>query len=104
MTSMVASDWSKFFIADLTLMNINENFTLGQIWIWALFLIFLSRKPTSEAELTKKMFEALKERSDRGLFEKKNFKRCADKKLGFISSLFKSLIFTCSVALRPCCR
>ena len=60
-----------------------DNFTLGQIWIWALFLIFFSRKPTYEAEWTKKNFEALKERSDRGLFEKKKFKCCADKKLGF---------------------
>ena len=50
-----------------------DKFTHGQIWIWALFLIFLSRKPTSEAELTQKIFEALKERSDRGLFEKKKF-------------------------------
>ena len=63
--------------------QLEDNFTLGQIWIWALFLIFFSRKPTSEAEWTKIFFEALKERSDRGLFEKKNFKRCADKKLGF---------------------
>ena len=66
---MVETFYCRFDIIE----QLEDNFTLGQIWIWALFLIFLSMKPTSEAELTQKNFEALKERSDRGLFEKKNF-------------------------------
>merc|ERR1711884_1008723 len=107
MTTMEASDWSKFSNCRFGIFEQFEDyFTLGQILIRALFQYFFLRKPTSEAHLSNFIFDAFKERVVMVYFEKKIFKRRSDQKLGCPNahiSLVNALIFTCSNPPQPYC-
>ena len=71
MTTMEASDWSKFSNCRFGIFEqFQDYFTLGQILIRALFQYFFLRKPTSEAHSTNFIFNAFKERSIMVYFEK----------------------------------
>ena len=72
---MEASDWSKFSNSRFGIFEqFKDYFTLGQIWIRALFQYFFLQKPISQAHLTNFLFWAFKERSIMVNFEIKIFK------------------------------